>query len=134
MLSMNNDEKTPRYNWSDKIILVVEDIETSNRYFNAALKRTNVKILWAKNGLEALEIIKKNDTLDLILMDIHMPYMNGFEATREIKKIYPEINIIMQTAYVLSNEREKSFEAGADDFIAKPINFRELLEIINRFM
>lgn len=131
---MNNDENNSQYDWSDKTILVVEDTDTSNRYFKAALKRTRVKILWAKNGLEALEIIKKNKIIDLILMDIHMPFMNGFEATREIKTIRPDINIIMQTAYVLSNEREKSFEAGADDFIAKPINFKELLEIINRFM
>jgi hypothetical protein len=131
---MTDDNNLPVYNWEAKKILVVEDTDTSNRYFNAALKRTKVKILWAKNGLEAIDIIKSDKNVDLILMDIHMPFMNGFEATREIKKMTPHITIIMQTAYVLSNEREKSFEAGADDFIAKPINFKELLEIINRYM
>jgi len=131
---MNNEKTSIKYDWSDKVILIVEDTETSNRYFNAALKKTNATILWAKDGLEGVEIAKKNEKIDVILMDIHMPFMNGFEATREIKKIRKDAVIIIQTAYVLSNEREKSFEAGCDDFIAKPINFKELLEVINRYM
>jgi len=131
---MDNNTNNPGYDWHDKVILVVEDTETSNRYFNAALKRTRARILWADNGLEAIQIVRKTKHIDVILMDIHMPFMNGLEATREIKKIRDDVVIIVQTAYVLSNEREKSLEAGAEDFIAKPINYKELLDIINRYM
>lgn len=128
-LSGTND-----YDWSNKEILIVEDIETSNRYFKAALKRTKVKIHWAKNGKEAIAQVEKIPNLDLILMDIHMPVMNGFEATHEIKKIKKDLKIIVQTAYVLSGEREKSFEAGCDEFITKPINFKKLLGTIEKYI
>lgn len=122
------------YNWDNKTILVVEDVDTSNRYFEAALKRTNARVLWAENGAEAIEAVKKNPEIDVVLMDIHMPVMNGFEATREIKKIRKDLTIIVQTAYVLSGEREKSFEAGCDAFITKPINFRILLSSIDKYI
>lgn len=133
--SEDRSKDTPQYDWSDKVILVAEDTETSNMYFKAALKRTKVNILWASNGREALEIVKKNlNKINLILMDIHMPEMNGFEATREIKKIKKDITIIIQTAYVLSGEREKSVEAGCDDFITKPINFKKLLSTVEKYI
>ncbi len=131
---MNNNNKTPSYNWNGKTILVVEDTDTTIRYFRAALKRTNADVLYAKNGLEAVQTVKTRKDINLILMDIHMPFMNGFEATREIRKMRKDINIIIQTAYVLSNEREKSFDAGCNEFIAKPISFKNLLHTINEFI
>ncbi len=130
----DNMPNADTYDWSDKEILIVEDIETSNRYFKAALKRTNVKIHWAKNGKEAIESVENTPTIDLVLMDIHMPVMNGFEATREIKKKKKDLKIIVQTAYVLSGEREKSFDAGCDEFITKPINFKKLLSTIEKYI
>ena len=66
-------------------------------------------------------------------MDLKLPIGNGYEATKEIKKYKKEIPIIVQTAYVLSNERDKSFEAGCDEFIAKPVNLNLLLSTIETY-
>ncbi len=129
---MGNEK--PTYDWKGKKILVVEDTETSTRYFEAALIKTQARLFWAYNGKDAIRIVETEKDLDLILMDIHMPLMNGFDATREIKKIRPEVPVIVQTAYVLSGEEEKSYESGADAFLSKPIKYQTLLETINKFL
>ena len=123
-----------KYDWKGKVILIAEDIFTSTRYYQAALKRTNSEILIAKNGQEAVEIVEENKNIDLILMDIHMPELNGFEATRKIKKINHNISIVMQTAYILSGEEEKSYEAGCDDFLTKPVDLNKLLSVVNNYL
>lgn len=115
-----------KHDWYGKTILVVEDTDTSIMYYKAALKRTKAKLLYAYNGVEALDVIKSGKDIDLVLMDINMPVMNGIEATKEIKKINPHIPIIIQTAYVLNDERIRSFEAGCDGFMAKPIKINQL--------
>jgi len=121
------------YDFSEKTILIAEDVETSNQYFKAALSKTKANLLWAKNGEEAIKLFE-NNTVDLILMDIHMPKMNGFDATRRIKEIDKTVPIIMQTAYILSGEEEMSFEAGCDEFIPKPIKFKNLLSLVNKYL
>lgn len=124
--------KSKIYDWSGKTILIAEDVETSNQYFKAALTRTKANLLWALNGVEAVELVKNNN-VDLIMMDIHMPQMNGFEATKIIKGINESIPIIVQTAYILSGEEERSFDAGCDEFKAKPIKFNDLLSLIDKY-
>ena len=121
------------YDWSDKIILIAEDVETSNRYYKAALSRTNAKLLWAKNGKEAIDLVKENKKIDIILMDLHMPELNGFKATRKIKDFKKDIPIIVQTAYILAGEEEMSYEAGCDEFLTKPIKFNTLLSTIEKY-
>lgn len=120
--------------WKGKVVLIAEDVETSNMFYKAALSKTGVDVIWTENGKEAVERCERQEKIDLILMDINMPEMNGLEATEKIKKIRPEIPVVVQTAYLLSNEREKSFEVGADDFIAKPITYQKLLEILNIYL
>ncbi|MDZ7774723.1 MAG: response regulator [Bacteroidales bacterium] len=120
--------------WKGKVVLVAEDVDTSNMFYKAALSKTGVSVIWTEDGNEALEHCKKQEQVDLILMDINMPGLNGLEATKAIKEIRPEIPIVVQTAYLLSNEREKSFEAGADDFISKPITYQKLLEVLNTYL
>lgn len=122
------------YSWKGKTILIVEDNETSNIYFEAALRKTGALLLWAKNGLDAVELVKKNPEINLILMDINMPKMDGIEATRIIKESYPEIIIVVQTAFILSGEERMCQEAGCDEFITKPIRLRYLLDTINRYL
>jgi two-component system, cell cycle response regulator DivK len=128
------DNPQNKYSWKGKTILVVEDTETSTRYFEAALIKTAATLYWAYNGKDAIDLVKNENDIDLILMDIHMPIMNGFEATKEIKKMRPNIPIIVQTAYVLSGEEEKSYDAGADSFLSKPIKYSTLLQTIARFL
>jgi len=127
------EKKTSR-DWSGKTILVVEDTDTSIMYYKAALKRTKAKLFYAQNGIEAIDIIKEDDKIDLVLMDINMPVMNGIEATEEIKKINPHIPIIIQTAYVLNDERIRSFEAGCDGFMAKPVKIHQLITTMEELL
>ncbi len=122
------------YSWKGKSVLIVEDNETSNIYFEAALRKTKANLIWAKNGLEAIEIVKNNSNIDLILMDINMPKMDGIEATRIIKSLHPNIIIVVQTAFILSGEEEMCMEAGCDEFITKPIRLKYLLDTINRYL
>ena len=122
------------YLWEEKTILIVEDNEPSNIYFEAALRKTKVKLIWAKNGLDAVEIVKNTKHIDLILMDINMPKMDGIEATKIIKSINPEIIIVVQTAFILSGEERMCQEAGCDEFITKPIRLKYLLDTINRYL
>ncbi len=120
-------------NWGDKVILVVEDVDTNKIFFDAALRKTNAKILWAKDGQEAVEMYKENH-IDLVLMDLQLPVMDGYTATREIKKIDAVVPIIAQTAHVMSGEREKCLEAGCDDYLAKPIRLQILMETLSKYL
>jgi two-component system, cell cycle response regulator DivK len=122
------------YSWSGKTILIVEDNETSNIYFEAALRKTKAVLIWAKNGLDAVEMVKNNSQINLILMDINMPKLDGIEATRIIKSMNPEIVIVVQTAFILSGEERMCQEAGCDEFITKPIRLKYLLDTINRYL
>lgn len=121
------------FNWSYKTILIAEDEDSNYRYLEMVLNKTNVKILWARNGLEAINLCKANEP-DLILMDIKMPIVDGFEATREIKKTHPEIPIIAQTAFAMENDERMSLEAGCNSYLSKPIKANKLLEILSTFL
>ncbi len=119
--------------WKSKTILVVEDVDTNKIFFDAALRRTSARILWAKDGKEAIDIFKENE-VDLILMDLQLPVMDGYTATREIKKIDSEVPIIAQTAHVMSGEREKCLDAGCDDYLAKPIRLQVLIDTLSKYL
>lgn len=121
------------YSWEGKNVLIVEDNETSNIYFEAALRKTKAKLFWAKNGIDAVEIVRKNK-IDLVLMDINMPKMDGIESTRIIKSEFPSVFVVVQTAFVLSGEEKLCIEAGADEFITKPIRLKYLLDTINHYL
>lgn len=121
------------YNWNGKVILVAEDEPANFKYIENVLSQTNIGLIWAKNGLETCEFLKQREDIDLVLMDIRMPIMDGYEATRRIKKINGKIPIIAQTAYALDYEKEEILRAGCDDYIAKPFSDSDLLIIINRY-
>lgn len=120
-------------NWDDKVILVVEDVDTNKIFFDAALRKTKAKIIWAKDGQEAVTMFKEN-VVDLVLMDLQLPIMDGYTATRHIKSINPSIPVIAQTAHVMSGEREKCLEAGCDDYLAKPIRLQILMDTLSKFL
>ncbi len=122
------------YDFSGKKILIAEDEKTNYLFLEALLKRTNAVLIWAETGKTALEAVQNDAEIDLVLMDIKMPEMNGYEATNEIKKIRPELPIIAQTAYALAGEKEKILSAGCDDYLSKPIMGKVLLEKIDNFL
>lgn len=113
-------------------ILVAEDDEVSEMLIDSYIKMFGKEILKARTGVEAVEACRDNPDIDLILMDIRMPVMGGYEATRQIREFNQEVIIIAQTAYGLTGDRGKSLEAGCNDYIAKPINKTELQAMIQK--
>ncbi|MFT3737343.1 MAG: ATP-binding protein [Breznakibacter sp.] len=128
------DRNRKNYNWEGKTFLVAEDEEDNFRYIEVALALSNASLIWARDGKEAVEIFRKVGNIDLVLMDIKMPFMDGYMATQEIKRLSTNVPVIAQTAYAMSEEREKSFAAGCDDYIAKPIGYEDLLRTIHKFV
>src|SRR6056297_1392471 len=120
------------HDWHEKIILIVEDEHINFRYLQEILKKTQAQILRAENGLEAIETAKEKN-VDLILMDIKLPVMDGYEATRKIREFNKEIPIIAQTAYVMSGEEEKTRAAGCDDYLTKPLRIKTVLETLSKY-
>jgi CheY-like chemotaxis protein len=120
--------------WSDKTILIVEDDDVSNEFFEEVLRPTEAKLLFAREGKTAIQMCKDNPDIDVILMDIQLPVMDGQEAAEEIRKINSAITIIAQTAYAMSDDREKYLSAGFDDYISKPITPSGLLELIDKYI
>ena len=113
-------------------ILVVEDDDPSTRYLKEALSEINCLKSFVKTGKEAIELAVK-DHFNVILMDIRLPDITGYEATRKIKSVKPEIVIIAQTAYASASDREKAFEAGCNDYICKPFSREELYSKLRSF-
>lgn len=132
IMTKESDQKE-NYTWIDKIILVVEDIDLNFLYISELLKSTGTQIIHAVNGKDAVERCQRDTNINLVLMDIYMPIMNGYEATRQIKQLRPTLPIIVQTAYAMAEDRKRAIEAGCDDFIAKPIGKEELLSKIEKF-
>jgi CheY-like chemotaxis protein len=118
----------------DLKILVVDDDVSSGRLLSVMVKRYGTEIINVATGKEAVSICRNMPDIDLVLMDIKMPDMDGYEATRLIRQFNTSVVIIAQTAYALSGESEKAREAGCNDYISKPIGKNELIRLINKFL
>jgi len=119
--------------WTGKTILVAEDEEMNFNFIKAALEDTNVKLVWAQTGVEAVEYMQQGTSFDAVLMDIKMPEMNGYEATRIIRGIKGKrLPIIAQTAFSMAGDKEKCLEAGCSDYLAKPLLQSALISTISR--
>ena len=114
-------------------VLIVEDDEISFSLLTKMLQKISYENLHAITGVEAIEICRKNADIDLVLMDIRMPGMDGNEATRQIRQFNSDVIIIAQTAYGYSRDMEKAKEAGCNDYIPKPINQILLKELIKKY-
>jgi two-component system, cell cycle response regulator DivK len=117
-----------------KKVLVVEDDEASFQLIDASLKSFELQMLRAKNGKQALQICDQNRDIRLVLLDIQLPGMNGYEVLAEIKKTNPEIPIVAQTAYSMIDDREKCLEAGCDEYLSKPLNLKKLRELVKKIL
>ena len=114
-------------------ILIVEDDEISYSLLSRTLQKISQEVLHVITGVQAVEACRNYPNLDLVLMDIRMPQMNGLEATQQIRQFNKDVIIIAQTAYAFTGDREKAIEAGCNDYISKPINKTLLYELIKKY-
>ena len=114
-------------------ILIAEDDETSGLLISIHVRKFGNEIITVQTGREAVEACRNNSDIDLILMDIQLPEMNGYEATRQIRQFNTEVIIIALTAFALAGDREKALETGCNDYISKPVKMAELVEMIQKY-
>ncbi|MBN1596828.1 MAG: response regulator [Bacteroidales bacterium] len=120
-------------NWEGKVILVVEDDEISLEFLKELFEPYKVTLLTVENGKDAIKICKEDKNINLVLMDVQLPVLNGKEAMKEIKKTQPELPIVAQTAFAMSGDKERYLNDGFDEYVSKPINVTELLNIIEKY-
>jgi CheY-like chemotaxis protein len=129
----NNDQLFTSIDWSSRKCLLVDDNKDVLIYLNRVLADTGV-ILMARSGYEAIELIKAHPDIDVVLLDMQMPEMNGIEATREIRKIRKNLPIIAQTAFIFEDDKDIILEAGCDACLIKPIRKDHLLTTMSGFV
>jgi CheY-like chemotaxis protein len=120
--------------WSDKTILIVEDDIYSYELISEYLSKTGIGILKSGNGTDALEILKRDNDIDLVIMDIQLPEMSGYELVHKLRKKQISIPVIAQTAYAMEEDRKMALNAGCDDFISKPVDRSTLLRLIHKHL
>jgi two-component system, cell cycle response regulator DivK len=118
----------------ENTILIVEDDETSSILLQVFLSKGNYKLLYAVNGKMAVRMFRENPNIDLILMDLKMPVLDGYEATRQIREMNANIPILAQSAYAMSGDSKKALDAGCNDYITKPVKKEELLAKIKTLL
>jgi CheY-like chemotaxis protein len=122
------------YNWENKWIIVVEDIDFNFKLIKRQLKKTKAEIVWLKNGQESVDYVKEKKPVDVILMDVRMPVMNGIEATRVIKQLNSDIPVIIEAACVVGSDYEEVKSSGCDDYLFKPLKADEMLAMIDKYL
>ena len=115
-------------------ILIVEDDLSSRLYLNKILEKAGVILMNAGDGQEAIDIVFNNPDLDIILMDIQLPVMDGYISAQKIREFREDIVIIAQTAYGLLGDKEKIIESGFNDYLIKPIFSQSLLEKLMKYL
>lgn len=112
--------------------LIVEDDETSELFLKEIIHKLSKEVLIARNGIDAINACRQNPDIDLVLMDIQIPGLNGYEATRQIRTFNKDVIIVAQTSFGLSGDRKKSIEAGCNDYISKPFSKEELVALVQK--
>ena len=115
-------------------LLLAEDDFANAEYVKLVMRHQNISVIHAKNGSEAVDLFKNTPLVDIILMDIKMPIMDGYEATREIRKLNLKIPVIALTAFALDGDREKALNAGCTDYLTKPVSKDILLSVIGSYL
>lgn len=123
-----------KYQWSNKVILFAEDDEASFIYLSELLKIYNATVIPCNNGLKAVTQCLENPLINLVLMDMKLPEMSGYEATRLIKNYRPELPIIAVTACAMLEDRRKCKISGCDGYLSKPVMPKDFLPMVNHFL
>jgi len=117
-----------------KTILIAEDIQSNFHMIQIMLEKMNATLLYAEDGAQAVDICRNHDNIDLVLMDIQMPVMNGYDAAREIRNFRPQLPIIALTAFAYEEDKIRCLDAGCNDFISKPIEKYGLITLLSKFL
>ena len=117
-----------------KTILVAEDERSNFVLIDFMLSRHGMKLIHASNGLEAVELCRNENNIDLVLMDIKMPLMDGYEATRQIRRVMPSVPVIAQTAFSNADDRQRAIDSGCTDLLSKPFSKVQLLEMLDKHL
>lgn len=125
---------TMEHSYSGKTILIAEDEQSNFDFLKILFTRMNIRVLWAKDGLEAVNMCESDSSIDLVLMDIKMPLMNGYEATKLIKAKKPHLPIIAQTAYAMISDKMEAETAGCDGYLSKPIKIYQINEVLETYL
>lgn len=118
--------------WFDKTIFIVEDEKLNSLLLDKFLSKIGIQTIHAKNGRDAVNYCRVNHNIDLVLMDIRMPVMDGLVATKLIKEFRDDLPIIAQTAYISADDMKKIRETGFDDYISKPIRKEVLFKMLKK--
>lgn len=122
------------FDFSGYHLLVVEDNPHNFTYIDSLLSKKSVVVYHALNGKEAIELCRDNPQLSMVIMDAMMPEMDGFDATREIKKFRPYLPVVMLTAFVSRTTIREAVAAGCNDYLSKPIGKIELLAMLEKWL
>jgi len=122
------------YNWTGYTILIVEDNYISFKLLEVLLRNSKVKIFHADNGQKAIDMVRLHPEINLVLMDLQLPVINGYEATLEIKKIRPSLPVIAQTANAMDDDQLRCSKLGCEGYITKPINFEIFFTMVDKFL
>ncbi len=120
--------------FDNKKILIAEDDSSNYLFFESMLQKSNAELLWARNGQQAIDILKEHGDTDLIIMDIRMPELDGLQATRAIRKTNRDIPIIALTAFAFAHDRENSLAAGCNEYISKPVKPGQLKNLLQKYL
>lgn len=119
--------------WKNKKILIVEDNTSNYRLLEAILKSKKIEFDWVTDGLQAIQAIQ-NNKYDLIIMDIQLPELDGFEVTQKVREFDKDVPIIAITAFAMFTSKSKCMEYGCNDFIIKPFRSSALLPLLNKYL
>ncbi len=131
---VNSEDNLSHLNFSGKTVLIAEDEPSNFNFLNILLSKMDIRVLWAKNGVEAISMCESDPSIDLVFMDIKIPYINGYEATKRIKEIRPTLPVIVQTAYVMTADKEEADKSGCDSYLSKPIRINDLNKILRKYL
>jgi PAS domain S-box-containing protein len=138
LLAENNEtykqQDLEKPEWKGKHVLVIEDDQFSRDYLTMILEATNIKISVAETGAEAMKFIGNEKNIDIILMDVRLPDMNGIDITSKIREDKNMVPIIAQTAYAMENDKQKCLRAGCNEYVSKPVNREQLIELLKKYL
>jgi len=120
--------------WKGKTILIAEDEIVNYMFLEVLFEETGAILLHAGDGRQAIDAVKTNPDINIVLMDIKMPNINGLDATRQIKAIRPQLPVIAQTAYAMQDDEYKALQAGCNDYISKPIDANKLISLMKKYL